>query len=498
MRKSSSNGGAWSRKCAVVAAGLFALTIMVQGTSAQSIFDNPITGTNPNTSNPYTTGQTVNSGITASGIGRGSGITSANANNRYTASGWNSGSRDANDYFEWTLTPNSGKKISFVSFVYTGQVSGGSPSLSFRSSADSYATDIGTPVVAGTTISLSGAAYQNLTGAITFRLYVWGMDTSARTFSVNDFTFNGTVADALAAEPATQASSVSFASVASTSMDVSWTSGNGANRLVICRSGSAPQQRAGGWHQLHGGRQLQRVGHIARRRQGGLCRFRQLLLPQRTHRLHHLLFAGLRIQRQRRDGQLPDLDRQRQSEQPGHRRPGVLHRLRHHPRHRVYRAQQRGLRQLPATDITSGNSLEVARFTIRDGGASADADSASTTLDAIAFTVANSASLRRVALYDGSTEIAEVAGGATLTYSGLSGLVAADGGTKDLSLRATFVATVTDNQQFSFTVNSATANSGGSTFAAANAARPPPAPPATATASKSPPPSWSSPACRRQ
>jgi hypothetical protein len=31
--------------------------------------------------------------------------------------------------------------------------------------------------------------------------------------------------------------------------------------------------------------------------------------------------------------------------------------------------------------------------------------------------VANSAGLRRVALYDGATELAEVAGGATLTFS---------------------------------------------------------------------------------
>ena len=42
---------------------------------AQSIFTNPITGTNPNTADPYTTGQTVAANMTASGIGRGAGIT---------------------------------------------------------------------------------------------------------------------------------------------------------------------------------------------------------------------------------------------------------------------------------------------------------------------------------------------------------------------------------------------------------------------------------------
>jgi hypothetical protein len=65
------------------------------------------------------------------------------------------------------------------------------------------------------------------------------------------------------------------------------------------------------------------------------------------------------------------------------------------------------------TDLEFASSIEVARFTIRDGGVSLDSDSDSTTLTDISFTVANSAGLRRVALYDGATEIAEVAGGAT-------------------------------------------------------------------------------------
>ena len=51
----------------------------------QTIFENPITGTNPNLNNPYTAGQIVNSNITVSGIGRGSGITGTNANDRYNA-----------------------------------------------------------------------------------------------------------------------------------------------------------------------------------------------------------------------------------------------------------------------------------------------------------------------------------------------------------------------------------------------------------------------------
>ncbi len=158
----------------------------------QAIWDNPITGTNPNTSNPYTTGQTVNANITVSGIGRGSGITGTNANDRYNATSWSTAAFDANDYFEFTLTPCvGGGSINFVSFVYTGQTSGTGPTnFAIRSSVDSYLANIGTPNAGGTTINLSAALYQNITSSITFRFYAWG--GTGGTCSINSFIFNGT------------------------------------------------------------------------------------------------------------------------------------------------------------------------------------------------------------------------------------------------------------------------------------------------------------------
>jgi hypothetical protein len=160
----------------------------------QSIFTNPITGTNPNTANPYTTGQTVDANITVTGIGRGSGAAGTAANNRYNANSWNTGSIDLSAYFEFTLTPNSPYWINFVSFEYIGQASGtGATQFAFRSSVDGFTTDIGTSNATGTTISLAGAAYQNITTAITFRLYAWGASALGGTFSVDSFTFNGIV-----------------------------------------------------------------------------------------------------------------------------------------------------------------------------------------------------------------------------------------------------------------------------------------------------------------
>ncbi|MCF8416862.1 MAG: T9SS type A sorting domain-containing protein [Crocinitomicaceae bacterium] len=180
----------------IFACAAFLFCFVQNGWGQTSIFSNAITGTNPNSTNPYTINQIVSSGITVSGIGRGSGITGSDANNRYNASGWNSSNLNSSDYFEWTITPSSCKEIDFVSFVYTSQRSNNSiANFAFRSSRDNFTTNIGTPDDDGTTISLSANTFQNITTPITFRLYAWGANQDSRTFSINDFTFNGTVSN---------------------------------------------------------------------------------------------------------------------------------------------------------------------------------------------------------------------------------------------------------------------------------------------------------------
>lgn len=121
-----------------------------------------------------------------------------------------------------------------------------------------------------------------------------------------------------------------------------------------------------------------------------------------------------------------------------------------------------------AADITDANSIEVAQFTIQDGGGAADGDAVGTILTNLNFGLTNSANVQRIALYDGTTELAEVAGGATPSFSGLT-LTAADDASKTFSVRVTFNTAVTDNQQFVFTITSAVADAAGSGFAAGNA-----------------------------
>ena len=108
------------KRCALASVFCFFHVSVLFG---QSIWTNPITGTNPNTANPYTTGDVVDANITVSGISRGTGIAGVNANDRYNADGWSTGAINLNDYFQFTLTPDAGCEIDFASFVYTGQLS---------------------------------------------------------------------------------------------------------------------------------------------------------------------------------------------------------------------------------------------------------------------------------------------------------------------------------------------------------------------------------------
>lgn len=156
------------------------------------IFYNLIVDTNPSLSNPYTNGQFVITNLSATGIGRGSGLTGASAANRYSASGWNTTALDANDYFEWTLSPLGGNEIDLVNVIYTGQVSGTGPTnYALRSSVDGYTANIGSPVTTVNQISLSAPEFQNISTPITFRLYAWG--GTGGTYSINDFNFDGEI-----------------------------------------------------------------------------------------------------------------------------------------------------------------------------------------------------------------------------------------------------------------------------------------------------------------
>lgn len=104
-------------------------------------------------------------------------------------------------YIEFTITPTGGYEMDLTSLTFKVARGGASTPRGWglRSSIDSYAANIQTadcatqrPTYSDITVDLSGAGFQNLTAAITFRMYFYApADTSSVDF--DSLTLNGTM-----------------------------------------------------------------------------------------------------------------------------------------------------------------------------------------------------------------------------------------------------------------------------------------------------------------
>ncbi|WP_178990301.1 T9SS type A sorting domain-containing protein [Winogradskyella schleiferi] len=127
-------------------------------------------------------------------------------------------------------------------------------------------------------------------------------------------------------------------------------------------------------------------------------------------------------------------------------------------------------------NVTSGlnttNAIKIGEFAILDGGDDlVDADNVGTILTDLEFNISNSSYLSALAIFDGTTNISEVTVSSdTATFSGLTGLTAADNSVKTFDVYATFSSTVMDNEQIQLSITSVSADPIlGSTFAAFDA-----------------------------
>lgn len=149
-------------------------------------------------------------GLTSSTITRGTGITPSANTDRFGATGFATSATlvtSDNDYFEFKITPDAGKKFSVTSIVILFQRSGTGPKkFALRSSVDSYGADLGTEVtiddVTNTTRTLTFTfSSSNNLGEVIFRLYGYGAEggtgTGGPEGTGNDIVVNGTVEDNL-------------------------------------------------------------------------------------------------------------------------------------------------------------------------------------------------------------------------------------------------------------------------------------------------------------
>jgi len=134
----------------------------------------------------------------------GSSITPAGNGNRFGGSNWAVGALSLTKYIQFTVSPNAGYVFSPTSFDFIWDFSGSGPkSVTLRSSADGYVSDLGSLTTMTTStstvrsISISGLT--NISASTTFRLY--GYDATAGTgtggfdcaSSANNVVLNGFV-----------------------------------------------------------------------------------------------------------------------------------------------------------------------------------------------------------------------------------------------------------------------------------------------------------------
>ncbi len=154
----------------------------------------------------YTNGQVTDANVTSTGVGR-PGYTRNGGYNALVAGelrGFVQPVNNSTRYFSFEITPINGATINLTDFTYKGFTTLNSGTVApdyfqFRSSvANNYNAEVPGAGPADNTeyvIDLSGAAYQNITSTIGFRLYVQADDnaSSGTTYSLDNFAFNGSV-----------------------------------------------------------------------------------------------------------------------------------------------------------------------------------------------------------------------------------------------------------------------------------------------------------------
>ncbi len=117
----------------------------------------------------------------------------------YGEGGWPAGALDANAYLQFSLTPNSGKKLTLSAMSLnirrstTGTSAGSGPNnWALRSSRDNYTSDIATGTLtmdASSAVNVSLlSGFSNITSTITFRLY--GYNATVSTGGLNRFVYD--------------------------------------------------------------------------------------------------------------------------------------------------------------------------------------------------------------------------------------------------------------------------------------------------------------------
>jgi hypothetical protein len=200
--------------------------------------------------NQASTGATgVASGLTASVLDRGSGLTPDAAANSISSTGWSTAGIDLTDFYGFTLTPNAGFTLNVDSIVFSERRSGtGIRSIAVRSSLDGFVGDLFTASVPDDTLTRRqtvnlGPAFDALSSAVTFRISgfasesastgTWRLGTAAGADNPNGFPANLQVDGSITAAAVPEPASVFSLSVAVLSLLVTPCRANSRKRSLL-------------------------------------------------------------------------------------------------------------------------------------------------------------------------------------------------------------------------------------------------------------------------
>ncbi|MBM3833589.1 MAG: hypothetical protein FJ403_10030 [Verrucomicrobia bacterium] len=136
-----------------------------------------------------------------SSMSRGLGLTATTSAGTFNAKSWTTGSAiGSDDYYAFSITPNSGAHLTLTSLVMDERrSSSGIRNWSVRSSLDSFASDLASFSVpdnddtrTGQSTAL-GSAFQNLTASVEFRVYAFSAESGTGTWRIDNVVLNGTL-----------------------------------------------------------------------------------------------------------------------------------------------------------------------------------------------------------------------------------------------------------------------------------------------------------------
>ncbi|MCU0392853.1 MAG: Ig-like domain-containing protein, partial [Thermoflexibacter sp.] len=135
---------------------------------------------------------------TASNISRGIGITASASANTFSASGFSTTGIDPNDYFAFSIQPNSGFQLIINGIEFDERRSlTGIRTLSVRSSRDGYATDLAVINVPDNdltrTQTVNLVCFTRITTNTTFRIYGYASEATGGTWRLDNVKILGTI-----------------------------------------------------------------------------------------------------------------------------------------------------------------------------------------------------------------------------------------------------------------------------------------------------------------